>query len=74
MKRTSMIERIAFRAYPAQLKKLKAFCESNDTEPGLLFRGFIDGLDKDDSGRILARDPPRRHQNETHKTSNRWSP
>lgn len=74
MKRASMIERIAFRAYPAQLKKLKAFCKSNNTNPGPLFRSFIDGLEKVDSGQILARDLPRRHQNETRKTSNRWSP
>jgi hypothetical protein len=74
MKHAGMIERIAFRAHPAQLKKLKAFCESNNTNPGPLLRSFIDGLEKVDSGQILARDPPRRHQNETRKDSNRWPP
>lgn len=71
MKRTSMIERIAFRAYPAQLKKLRAFCESNHMKPGPLFRSFIDDLEKVDSGQTLAGGLPRRHQCETHKTSNR---
>jgi len=66
-----MIERIAFRAYPAQLKKLRAFCESNNTKPGPLFRKFIDGLEKVDSGQTLAGGLPRRYQCETHKTSNR---
>jgi hypothetical protein len=71
MKRASMIERIAFRAYPVQLKKLKVFCESNNIKPGPLFRSFIDDLEMVDSGQILARDPPRRYRNETRKSSNR---
>jgi hypothetical protein len=66
-----MIERIAFRAYPSQLKKLKAFCKSNHTKPGKLFRSFIDSLEKVDSGQTLAGGLPRRYQCETHKTSNR---
>jgi len=66
-----MIERIAFRAYPSQLKKLKAFCKSNHTKPGKLFRSFIDSLEKVDSRQTLAGGLPRRYQCETHKTSNR---
>jgi hypothetical protein len=71
MKRASMVERIAFRAYPAQRMKLKRFCESKNTKPGPLFRGFIENLEMVDSGQTLTRDLPRRYQNETRKPSSR---